>query len=393
LRKKCRNKSTATAEFFPQSGRKAWHRHREKMRLRTAFGVVALAVWRGKNPADGHWGCPMRQHWGLTPHQQLSPALEDKLAYFATVTGSYEAAAKLAAKVGCLVEDSTICALVQRLGARAEAQTQKRLQEAPLEKTPIRASTELAVLMLDGFQVRQRGPGWGKKKTVQPRVEWHEMKIGVFYRQEQAVRGQKEKRGQLTEKTVVSWQGEPLEIGRRLHWQARRGGLGRAPSVLAVADGAPWIWGVVEDRWAGAHQLLDFYHAGQHLWNLGQALYTGEEALTREWVERQLHRLRHGQESKTLRGIAALPKRCGEAGTIIEREKNYFASQARRMNYRQIAERGWPIGSGAVESACRQRQCRRKRPGQFWTQAGLRHLDALEEARDHGYWDQLWLTA
>jgi hypothetical protein len=283
--------------------------------------------------------------------------------------------------------------LVQRLGARAEAQTQKRLSQTPLEKTSVRAPTELAVLMLDGFQVRQRGPGWGQKKTVQPRVAWHEMKIGVFYRQEQAGRAEKEKRGQLTEKVVVSWQGEPLEIGRRLHWEARRGGLGRAQAVLAVADGAPWIWGVVGDRWAGAHQLLDFYHAGQHLWSLGQALYTGEEAATRAWVEKQLHRLRHGQEKKTLRDIAALPKRRGEAGAIIAREKNYFTTQARRMNYQQIAARGWPIGSGAVESACRQRQCRRKRPGQFWTRSGLRHLDALEEARDNGYWDELWLTA
>jgi len=363
------------------------------MQLRTAFGTVRLSAWRGKNPVDGCWGCPIREYWRLSPHQRLSPALEDKLAYFATVTGSYEAAAKLAAKVGCPVEDSTIRALVQRLGARAEAQTQGRLQQTPLEKTVARAPTELAMLLLDGFQVRQRGPGWGKMKTAQPRVEWHEMKMGVFYRQEQAVRADKEKRGQLSEKVVVSWQGEPLEIGRRLHWEARRGGLGRAQAVLAVADGAPWIWGVVEDRWAGCHQLLDFYHAGQHLWVLGQALHAGQEVAVREWVERQLHRLRHGQERKVLREIAALQKRRGEAGAIIEREKNYFAAQAGRMNYYQIAERGWPIGSGAVESACRQRQCRRKRPGQFWTPSGLRHLDALEEARDNGYWDELWLTA
>lgn len=87
------------------------------MRLRSGFGEVALEVWRGKNPADARRGIPIRAHWGLTPHQQLSPALEDQLAYFATVTGSYEAAAKLSAKVGCPVEDSTIQALVQRLGA------------------------------------------------------------------------------------------------------------------------------------------------------------------------------------------------------------------------------------------------------------------------------------
>ena len=127
------------------------------MRLRTGCGVVVLRVWHGHNPADGRWGCPSRQRWGLTPHQQLSPALEDKLAYSATVTGSYATAAQLTAKVGCPVEDSPVRALVQRLGARAEAQTQAR--------------------------------------------------------------------------------------------------LARSPAVLAVADGAPWIWNLVTDRWPHAQQL------------------------------------------------------------------------------------------------------------------------------------------
>jgi hypothetical protein len=139
------------------------------MRLRTAFGAVVLKVWHGKDPADGHWGCPIRERWGLRAHQQLSPALEDKLAYFGTVTVSYEAAAKLAAKVGLGVEDSTIRALVQRLGAKAEVQTQARLKTTPTEKQAGRPATSLAVVMRDGFQVRFRGPGWGKKKTEQPK--------------------------------------------------------------------------------------------------------------------------------------------------------------------------------------------------------------------------------
>lgn len=360
------------------------------MHLRTAFGTVALVMWHGRNPADGRWGCPLRQWWGLSAHQQLSPALEDKLAYFATVTGSYEAAAKLAAKVGCPVEDSTIRAVVQRLGAKAEAQTQARLEQTPQEKSPARAPTPLAVLMVDGFQVRFRGPGWGKKKTQQTRVEWHEEKLGVFYRQEQAVGAE---RGQLLEKVVVGWQGEGLELGRRLHWEALRGGLGRAREVLVVADGAPWIWNVVADRWADAHQLLDFYHASQHLWSLGEALHPKDEPVRRAWVEARLHPLRHGKEQEVLAEIGALARRRGEVGKAIRREQNYFAEHAERMNYQALARRGWPIASGAVESGCRGRQCRRKRPGQFWTRSGLRHLDALEEARDHGHWDELWLTA
>jgi hypothetical protein len=359
------------------------------MHLRTSFGPVALSVWQGKDPADGHWGCPLRERWGLSAHQQLSPALEDKLAYFGTVTVSYEAAAKLAAKVGIGVEDSTICALVQRLGAKAEAQTQARLKTPPQENHPERPASALAVLMLDGFQVRFRGPGWGKKKTEQPRVEWHEEKLGVFYRYEQAVR---EPRGQLLEKVVLGWQGEGLELGRRLHWEAQRGGLARARAVLVVADGAPWIWNVVGDRWPGAHQLLDFYHASQHLWSLSQALHPQDETTRRAWVEEHLHRLRHGKEQEVLAAIAVLPRRRGQRGKVIRREQHYFAEHAVRLSYQQLARRGWPIASGPVESACRTRQCRRKRVGQFWTPAGLRHLDALEEARDHGHWDELWLN-
>lgn len=389
-RKSSKPKRPATAGFFPQSGRKAWHRRRQGMQLRSAFGVVAVTVWRGYDPAEGRWGIPMRERWGLTPHQQLSPALEDKLAYFATVTSSYAAAAQLSAKVGYAVEDSTIHGLVQRLGAKAEAQTQQRLRTLPAESAPARAPTPLAVVMVDGFQIRFRGPGWGKKQTSAPRVEWHEMKLGVFYRHEQAVR---EPRGQLLEKVMVGWQGEGLELGRRLHWEALRGGLGRARERLVVGDGAPWIWKVAADRWAGAHQLLDFYHASQHLWSVGEVLAPKDEAARRTWVEAQRHRLRHGKERAVLRELARLPRRRGAAGKMIRREQNYFAEHAGRLNYQALADRGWPIGSGPAESGCRSRQCRRKRPGQFWTPAGLRHLDALEEARDHGHWDALWLTA
>lgn len=73
--------------------------------------------------------------------------------------------------------------------------------------------------------------------------------------------------------------------------------------------------------------------------------------------------------------IAALKVPKGEAGKLVRREQNYFAFHA------GIHRRGWPIGSGAGESACRQRQCCFKRSGQFWTHKGMRHLSALAEAR------------
>jgi len=323
----------------------------------------------------------------LAAYQQMSPGWQQQLAFALTVTTSYEGAAALLRRLGHVADDATLHALAQKLGARAEAQTQQRLELPAVEPTPQRAASAVGVLMLDGWQVRQRGPGWGERKTSQPRVEWHEWKTGVFYLQEQAAR--KNGRGVLTDKVVVSWQGEPLELGRRLHLAACEHGLGRARAKLVVSDGAPWIWNVVADRWPGAVEVLDFYHASQHVWTLGEAVH-GEREAARPWVEKQLHQLRHGHHAAALRRIAGLKAGCGTTGLVIRREQNYFAEHAGRMNYRAVAERGWAIGSGPVESACLQRQGRFKRSGQFWTPAGQRHLCALIEARQNGHWDALW---
>jgi hypothetical protein len=284
---------------------------------------------------------------------------------------------------------STLHALTQRLGERAESAVQQRLARVPEEKQPQRVGTALGVLMVDGWQVRQRGPGWGKPKSKQPRVEWHEWKTGVYYRQEHSGHTASE-RGVLSEKIVVGWQGEPGEFGRRLHWEALHAGLGRAQERLVVGDGAAWIWNLAQNRWADAHQVLDFYHASQHLWELGRAVVGNDEARLAQWVEPRRHRLRHGQQARVLAQIARLEAPATEAGKVIRRQQEYFAGHAQRMAYSQIHRRGGPIGSGAVESACRQRQCRFKRPGQSWTPTGMRRLGSLLEARHNGYWNMLW---
>lgn len=221
-------------------------------------------------------------------------------------------------------------------------------------------------------------------------MEWHEWKTGVYYRQEQAAQTA-QGRGVLTEKVVIGWQGEPMEFGRRLHWEALRAGLGRARAQLVVGDGAPWIWNLAADRWAGAFQVLDFYHASQHLWELGRAL-RGSDEEAGAWAEPRRHQLRHGRDKQLLAEITGLKVTKGLSGAVVQREKNYFASNARRMNYKNAHRKGWPIGSGTVESACLQRQCRFKRPGQFWTATGLRNLGSLIEARHNRHWPDLWTT-
>lgn len=359
------------------------------MRLRSQFGAVELNVVHGQDPEDKHWGCPIRERWGLSDHQQLSVGFQGKLAFTATATGSYAEAALLAEKWGAPVSASLVYRVVQGLGEKAEEASQERLKSVPQETHPKGPASRLGVLMMDGWMVRQRGPAWGRPKTTENRAEWREWKTGVYFPLEQSARTAGD-RGVITGKVIVGWQGDPVDFGARLHWEAMRAGLGRTPEQLVVGDGAAWIWNLAEARWPDAHQLLDFCHASRHRGEIGKALVGGDEERIRRWVEPRRHPMRTGGEKQVLKQIAAL--RCEDHAkrSVLEREQEYFAGHEHRMKYQSTHRKGRPIGSGAVESACRQRQCRFKRPGQFWAAAGMRNLGALSEARHNLHWEERW---
>ena len=175
---------------------------------------MTVAVDYGRDPQSGKWICPAREHWGLGPHQKMTPELEDRICLTAVLTGSYQAAAELSAKWGSSVDDSTIRVHARHLGQQAEVQAQIRLSEAaagrlPVAKTPPPAGL---VIMLDGWLVRQRGDDWGLKPADESgeRVAWHEVKGAVIYRLEQVAGQTAGGRGVITHKQVVAWQGEPL---------------------------------------------------------------------------------------------------------------------------------------------------------------------------------------
>jgi hypothetical protein len=113
----------------------------------------------------------LRERWQLAAYQQLSPGWQQQLAFTLTVTTSYEGAAALLRQLGHQADDTTLHTLAQTLGTRAEEQTQARMKQPVQEQTPPRAASEVGVLMLDGWMVRQRGPGWGKRPCIKTDVD------------------------------------------------------------------------------------------------------------------------------------------------------------------------------------------------------------------------------
>lgn len=372
-------------------------RQRRALTLHTVVGVVRIEVDYGQEASTGRWVCPAREAWGFGPHQKMTPALAERACYTASRTGSYASAAALCGKWGCPLDDATIHAVVQRVGQRAQAQELARLEQGPQARPAERkrAGPQALVIMMDGWMVRQRGTEWGLEPAGAPgeRVAWHEVKSAVIYRLEQAGQTAGGRR-LIVDKSVVAYQGEPLEFGRRVQAEAYRRGLGSAKAVYVVADGAVWIWNVKEDRFAQALGLLDFSHASDHLWTVAEVLYPDQAARAREWVEPLLHQLRHGQEQAVVQRLEQLARRCAARAIpfpeVIRRERDYFVSHREHLRYQQMEQRGCPVGSGAVESLCSQLQGRFKRCGQFWTEPGLTRLLSVDICLRNGDWDALW---
>ena len=362
------------------------------LQLMSISGVVKLRVRHGYSPALGQWVCPARQVWGLKAYQRLSPELESRLAYTASETTSYEAAAQMATRWGCPVSDGCIHQHLQSLGEAAEQ------IELPHPVIPPQEPEFSLVIMLDGWLARERGPDWGagpRKKEAQ-RILWHEVKSAVIYRLER--RGATDSgRGMLIEKFVVATPPEtsPVDFGTAVQTEARRRGMGRAKYVYLVMDGAIWLWELAQDRFAQALKTLDFHHARDHLWAITNSLHGEDTPEAKAWVQPLLRSLRKGRENRVVRQLEELlqnqSERTPESQALIEREVKFFVKHRDHLHYQAMEKAGAPRGSGAVESLGKQLQQRLRGCGQIWGRPGftrlLRVVVLVKNQDEHLLWN------
>jgi hypothetical protein len=375
--------------------------------VKTTFGDITLTAEYGRDPASGKMVMPLRETLGLYGHQPMSPALEDRLCHLAVSVTSYERAVEVARRFGVDTDDSQLQRLVQRAGKRAEEASRKRVDSAFTPSGRARMVRKAArdlrdeefslVLMLDGTMLRSRGEDWGLKPASLPgdRVAWHELKAGLVMRLPESPSGSPEReRRRDVAKYYAATAGGPKDIGRALYAEALRRGLHQAGRVYVIADGAVWIWRLVEEYFPEAAGELDFYHASEHLWALARDLW-GDEESAREWVMPLLKNLKRRGGSGLLSLldellVVAEGEWREDEQIVLRRETAYFHNHAPRLCYPAAKRHGVPLGSGAMESACSQLQGRFKRPGQFWSRSGEKNLLALELAWRNGDWNELW---
>jgi hypothetical protein len=158
-----------------------------------------------------------------------------------------------------------------------------------------------------------------------------------------------------------------------------------SPELIFLGDGAVWIWNLVSRYYPNAVQIVDWYHAEEHLERLAAVAFPDLQARS-SWLEDAVQALWEGQVEQVIQACQALATSCSEA----QKAANYFYTNAERMRYDRFRAAGYMIGSGSVESACKQIVTQRlKLPGAQWTVEGAVQTAKARAAWLSGEWHSL----
>lgn len=182
------------------------------------------------------------------------------------------------------------------------------------------------------------------------------------------------------------------EFGKRLYLEAWNRGWSRAQKKIVIGDGAEWIWNLADPYFPGAVQIVDLYHARQHLWELARRLYPNEEASQKAWIKiHQKRLLDKGKIEKLVASLRSIKSSNAEVADKIRTEADYFERNAERMRYPKFRRQHLFVGSGVIEAGCKTViGSRLKRSGMFWTVRGANAILALRCCHLNGRFEDYW---
>jgi hypothetical protein len=166
-----------------------------------------------------------------------------------------------------------------------------------------------------------------------------------------------------------------------LAWQH---GVPTAADSSVTADGAAWIWRLAADLFPDSVQIVDWYHACEHLADAARACHPGDETAAQRWYRKRCKDLYKGE-------IHKITLRLNTAG--LADHAHYFRTHQRRMQYQTYVEEGYPVGSGTVESAIKQYKHRLTGPGMRWSRPGAEQMLVIRGAVMAECFDDLWAAA
>ena len=239
---------------------------------------------------------------------------------------------------------------------------------------------------MDGAMINIRGEGW------------KETKVGCVYDVEMRqsidpVTKESTEMGCAANSSYAAHLGGPAAFGQAIWAEARKRGWTTALETQVLGDAAVWIWNLAGEHFFTSHQTVDFYHAVEHL-AVGARLLHGEStAAASGWLSRHRKALYQGDVARITSAMKRAAKRKPALAKDLAREAGYFEKNKSRMNYLEMRNEGWLLGSGPVESAAKQIKARLAGPGMKWSRRGAEHLLLLRTHIMSGRFQNAWRPA
>jgi len=181
------------------------------------------------------------------------------------------------------------------------------------------------------------------------------------------------------------------EFGKRIYLEAWNRGWSRAEKKVVIADGAEWIWNLTDQHFPGAIQIVDLYHAREHVWGIARKLYPNQEAEQRRWMMIHQNLLDDGKIEDLVHALRSIDSPSPELAEKIRTEADYFERNAKRMRYPEFRRQHLFVGSGVIEAGCKTvigSRC--KQSGMFWTVRGANAILALRCCQLNGRFEDYW---
>lgn len=324
-------------------------------------------------------------------HDRCTPGLASEISQASAALCSLEEARNMLSTRGCQLNIKTVRNVVKRFAARARLAQTCDFAISDSDAAVIKGRR--VVISVDGGRLRlrqnKRGPKT-KKGRHRYHTDWREPKLMIIYIANE--QGQLEKSFSPYLDGTMSG---PDVLFCMLTYYLKRIGIDAADKLLLVADGARWIWDRIkllhtslDLRPEQIYELVDFYHAVEHLNAIAKLKTRWKNKARSQWVKKNRRRLKKGNIVQVLEAIKL--ECSGSKNKLLLRERNYFIRNQARMQYAQIASYNMPIGSGAIESAVRRViNLRLKSPCIFWNEDSANEMLMLRSYYKAGRWDML----
>jgi len=177
------------------------------------------------------------------------------------------------------------------------------------------------------------------------------------------------------------------EFAQRVWREAQRRRFQGAARRVALGDGAPWIWNLIQELFPGATEIVDRFHVKQHLSEVAKALYPTDPPRAHQWAEQRHQELDAGQLQRIRQALLRQAARCEQARKCAD----YLQRNQHRMRYPEFHAQGLCTSSGVVEAGCKVTVgTRLKRAGMHWSLRGANAILALRCYRLSGRFEDFW---